>query len=128
MHRGQLRMEMKQMGFSRKGAAFKSQDNVVPPPHICNRTATGWKAPEASCQCERWPGWLAHHAHSKAQIVDGAEIIDVERNVREVKKGDKVLYWQMGKEKKKWWYDGVIADLVKVTFPSGQQKVLLGMN
>ena len=116
------------MGIDRKGATFISQENVVPPPPICNRTATGWKAPEASCQCERWPGWLAQHAHSKAEIVDGAEVTDVESNEKEVKKGDRVLYWQMGKEKKKWWYNGCISDLVKVTFPNGNQKVIVGIN
>ena len=45
-----------------------------------------------------------------------------------VNTGDEVCYFRPGEQGKKWWYNGKVADLQMVQFPSGQRAVVMGVN
>ena len=63
-----------------------------------------------------------------ASNLDGGILVDYLQYFKELKKTDKVLYWRHGKGDKKWWYNGMVSDVVEVTFPTGVQKKIVGIN
>ena len=95
-------------------------------PKICNRVATEWKKVDQPCECSLWPAWLKSHMGTK--VKRGGGCFDVKGKYRELMENDKVCFWRQGKDKKRWWYDGIVAEVVTVIFPTGQVRVIVGIN
>ena len=41
---------------------------------------------------------------------------------------DKVLFWRIGAEKKRWWFDGTVLDVPSVVCPTGATATIVGMS
>jgi len=124
--RSVMRSSLKKAGISRKNVNFKS--NVTPALPLCNRVSTGWHMPEAPCRCAEWPQWIAIYGNTMLCKPVTWEVVDSEQKSQIVEVGQKVMYWRPGKGGKKWWYNGIVSELWEVTFPSGQSKIVVGLN
>ena len=41
---------------------------------------------------------------------------------------DTVLFWRIGAEKKRWWFDGMVLDVLSVVCPTGATATIVGMS
>ena len=97
---------------------------VEHPPLICDRMGVGWDE-RGACECLRWPSWITQNNVS----VYRGEIKDCKGRTSTLERGDHVCYWRFGNTKQKhWWYDGVVYEAYRVTYPSGRHKVVVALN
>ena len=121
-----LRQVMKRRCVDRNAVTFQSSASCMPMPEICNRVATSWKERDGPCQCHLWPAWQAKYMGTKCRL--GGVCTDVDGRTKELSRFEKVCYWRQGQERKRWWYDGVVSEVLTVRCPSGQVKVIVGVN
>ena len=94
------------------------------PPPICNRMGVAWNS-RGTCECHKWPSWTTRNRIS----VHTGLIRDKDGRESTLKRGDHVCYWRFGNTKQKhWWYDGVVYEAYRVTYPSGKHKVVVALN
>ena len=74
--------------------------------------------------------WVANNnTHAGQCSVYAGEVEDCKGRTLTLKPGTKVCYWRPGSgTKRHWWYDGVVHGVYRVDFPSGQRKVVVGLN
>ena len=73
-------------------------------------------------------GWKNNNRTGQCSVYAG-EIEDCKGRTGTIKPGMKVCYWRPGSKKQRhWWYDGVVHGVYRVNFPSGQRKVVVGLN
>ena len=41
---------------------------------------------------------------------------------------DKALFWRIGAEKKRWWFDGTVLDVLSVVCPTGATATIVGIS
>ena len=125
--RDAMRKYCRDNGLDRRGLSYRSTLAKAPP--VCNRVASPWGKPPIACHCDEWPKWLQEHKDStnlaetvtKCTDSDGLPMDDVVP-------GKKVCYWRPGKKGQKWWYNGKVASLQLVQFPTGKFAPVMGIN
>ena len=110
---------------------FRDTMRSATPPPLCNRVNSDWGMAPAPCHCREWPSWLSVHAWTPLVKDVTAEIADSHRSIMKVAIGRNVQYWRpcaSGRRGEKGWYLGKVHTLKQVTFPSGQSRVVVGLN
>jgi hypothetical protein len=90
---------------------------------------TPWKSKtKGTCRCEEWPQYLAD-VKGTALVRIAKRFRDNENKESEVHPGRTVLYWRpSGEENKKWWYNGIVHQVIDVSYQAKGRKTLVGLN
>ena len=98
--------------------SLRSGAVLVPPPPICERANAKWEEYGGKpCRCNEWPAWLeATRGQGLWNSVADCPAGDNEGFLR---RGPASMWRPSGGKQGWWWYNGLIADIYQVRFPSG---------
>ena len=106
-------------------------NGLVEPPLPCNRIAVPWGKQPGPCHCkEEWPKFCARALRSGQARRIHAGRVECYDGFLTIRPGEipRLSYRRPGKRGEKWWYDGLLAQVLEVTDKSGHKRKIAVVN